>query len=414
MARMIEGCQDPMVMFRRAIAMAVEDIGLADPEALKLAVAARDAYRVLGPPEGYLPLAEMTIYLATAPKSNAGYRALQAALEAAQETPPLVPLHIGTHRPGPRRSWHHAGCRYAHDYEGAYVRRISLTATWQALFEPGNGFRERDRPAAGAAQGRPSWPLARRHDHAAGAWRIAVGGARMAAWCDRATASARMHARRSAPLSSGVVDDQDRHGHAPAYAAPPSWGVWTHPVTAALVRTSASDASPKAFIVRLRLITSSDRSRSGRHGRCRGCGGCLSDLLRRRLLPWRLTPGRLTFGKERSQSLRRSALKQTALTAQVASLDLQAIRIWFRLRGLVELAHLRFEKGPPAACAPSVTTRQDPFPGTRPGCIVIVARIAWAANGLNGWARARSAVSRCTHFRALALMMPRCSATAAA
>ena len=54
MARMIEGGGDPMIMFRRAIAMAAEDIGLADPEALKLAVAARDAYHMLGPPEGYL------------------------------------------------------------------------------------------------------------------------------------------------------------------------------------------------------------------------------------------------------------------------------------------------------------------------------------------------------------------------
>ena len=59
MARMIEGGEDPMMMFRRAIAMAAEDIGLADPKALKLAVAARDAYHMLGPPEGYLPLAEM-------------------------------------------------------------------------------------------------------------------------------------------------------------------------------------------------------------------------------------------------------------------------------------------------------------------------------------------------------------------
>ena len=57
MARMIEGGEDPMTIFRRAIAMAAEDVGLADPEALKLAVAARDAYHMLGAPEGYLPLA---------------------------------------------------------------------------------------------------------------------------------------------------------------------------------------------------------------------------------------------------------------------------------------------------------------------------------------------------------------------
>ena len=80
MARMLEGGQDPMVIFRRAIAMAAEDIGLADPEALKLAVAARDAFHMLGAPEGYLPLSQMVIYLATAPKSNSSKVALDAAL----------------------------------------------------------------------------------------------------------------------------------------------------------------------------------------------------------------------------------------------------------------------------------------------------------------------------------------------
>ena len=96
MARMIEGGADPMTLFRRAIAMAAEDIGLADPEALKLAIAARDAFHMLGPPEGYLPLTEMTVYLATAPKSNAVVRALTAALAAALFENPAepVPLHI--------------------------------------------------------------------------------------------------------------------------------------------------------------------------------------------------------------------------------------------------------------------------------------------------------------------------------
>ncbi|HXF25393.1 MAG TPA: replication-associated recombination protein A, partial [Gemmatimonadaceae bacterium] len=86
-ARMIEGGEDPMTIFRRSIAMAAEDIGVADPQALQLAVAARSAYHVLGPPEGYLPLAEMLVYLATAPKSNSAYRALGAAMDAARETP---------------------------------------------------------------------------------------------------------------------------------------------------------------------------------------------------------------------------------------------------------------------------------------------------------------------------------------
>ena len=95
MARMLDGGEDPMTLFRRAIAMAAEDIGLADPNALTIAVAARDAFHMLGPPEGFLPLAEMTIYLATAPKSNSAKVALGNAMEAAWNTPAApAPLHI--------------------------------------------------------------------------------------------------------------------------------------------------------------------------------------------------------------------------------------------------------------------------------------------------------------------------------
>jgi putative ATPase len=122
MARMLEGGEDPMTLFRRAIAMAAEDIGLADPNALMMAVAARDAFHMLGPPEGYLPLAEMTIYLATAPKSNSAKAALGAALEAAQQTPAApVPLHI-RNAPTPlmKELGYHKGYRYAHDSPEAY------------------------------------------------------------------------------------------------------------------------------------------------------------------------------------------------------------------------------------------------------------------------------------------------------
>jgi putative ATPase len=123
MARMLDGGEDPMTLFRRAIAMAAEDIGVADPNALILAVAARDAFHMLGPPEGYLPLAEMTIYLATAPKSNSAKAALGAAMEAAQETPAApVPLHI---RNAPtqlmKELGYHRGYRYAHDSPDAYL-----------------------------------------------------------------------------------------------------------------------------------------------------------------------------------------------------------------------------------------------------------------------------------------------------
>ena len=123
MARFIDGGGDPMILFRRALAMAAEDIGLADPEALKLAVAAREAFHVLGPPEGYLPLSEMVIYLATAPKSNRAKIALGAAFDAARETPAeSVPLHI---RNAPthlmKELGYHAGYQYAHDVPEAYI-----------------------------------------------------------------------------------------------------------------------------------------------------------------------------------------------------------------------------------------------------------------------------------------------------
>jgi len=117
MARMIEGGADPMIIFRRSIAMAAEDVGLADPEALKLAVAARDAFHMLGPPEGYLPLAQMIVYLATAPKSNSSKVALSAALEAAREHPAEgVPLHVRNAPTGLMKELGYgAGYQYAHD-----------------------------------------------------------------------------------------------------------------------------------------------------------------------------------------------------------------------------------------------------------------------------------------------------------
>jgi putative ATPase len=148
MARMIEGGEDPMTIFRRAMAMAAEDIGLADPNALQLAVAARDAYHMLGPPEGYLPLAEMVIYLATAPKSNSGYRALSASMEAARETPAApVPFHI---RNAPtslmKELGYHEGYQYAHDVPEAYIPQEYLPDELKGtvFYEPGRFGFEKD------------------------------------------------------------------------------------------------------------------------------------------------------------------------------------------------------------------------------------------------------------------------------
>jgi putative ATPase len=142
MARMIDGGEDPMTLFRRAIAMAAEDVGLADPNALIIAVAARDAFHMLGPPEGYLPLAEMTIYLATAPKSNSAKAALGAAMAAAQETPAApVPLHIRNAPTGLMKELGYGkGYRYAHDSPDAYLPQEYLPDELRGttLYQPGS------------------------------------------------------------------------------------------------------------------------------------------------------------------------------------------------------------------------------------------------------------------------------------
>lgn len=91
LARMLEGGEEPLFIARRLIRMATEDIGLADPQALPLAIAARDAYEMLGSPEGELALAETVVYLALAPKSNAIYKAFGEARAFAKDTTHLDP-----------------------------------------------------------------------------------------------------------------------------------------------------------------------------------------------------------------------------------------------------------------------------------------------------------------------------------
>lgn len=95
LARMLVGGEDPLFIARRLIRMASEDIGLADPQALVQALAARDVYEALGSPEGELAIAQATIYMATAPKSNAAYTAYKSAIASAKETGSLAPpAHI--------------------------------------------------------------------------------------------------------------------------------------------------------------------------------------------------------------------------------------------------------------------------------------------------------------------------------
>ncbi|MFU8833470.1 MAG: replication-associated recombination protein A, partial [Wenzhouxiangella sp.] len=91
LARMVVGGEDPLYIARRLIRFASEDIGLADPQALVQALAARQAYEVLGSPEGELAIVQATIYLATAPKSDAAYRAQKQAWKAAKDTGSLMP-----------------------------------------------------------------------------------------------------------------------------------------------------------------------------------------------------------------------------------------------------------------------------------------------------------------------------------
>jgi putative ATPase len=131
LARMLAGGQDPLYIARRLVRIASEDVGLADPRALTLALAAKDAYHFLGTPEGELALAEAAIYLATAPKSNRVYEAFGRATEAAQQYPAEgVPLHLRNAPTGlTRELGYGAGYKYAHAYEDAYAPQEYLPET---------------------------------------------------------------------------------------------------------------------------------------------------------------------------------------------------------------------------------------------------------------------------------------------
>ena len=123
LARMIDGGEDPMYIARRMVRFATEDIGLADPRALEITIAARDAYHFLGQPEGELALAEAAVYLATAPKSNRVYAAWGAAREAARRTPAAaVPKHIRNAPTGLMKDLGYGeGYQYAHNVPEGYL-----------------------------------------------------------------------------------------------------------------------------------------------------------------------------------------------------------------------------------------------------------------------------------------------------
>jgi putative ATPase len=128
LARMLEAGEDPLFCARRMVILAAEDVGLADPAALGVAVAAQQAAHFVGMPEGYLPLAEAALYLATAPKSNSAMRAYSKALEDVRETLHLpVPLHLrNASTPLTRGMGFGSGYRYAHDEVDAVVDQQHL------------------------------------------------------------------------------------------------------------------------------------------------------------------------------------------------------------------------------------------------------------------------------------------------
>lgn len=128
LARMIEGGEDPAFIARRLVISASEDIGLANPNALLLANAAFDAVQKIGWPEGRIPLAEATVYLATSPKSNSAYNAINKALQYVRQTGNQpVPLHL---RNAPTQLMselgYSDGYKYPHDYPGHYIAQQYL------------------------------------------------------------------------------------------------------------------------------------------------------------------------------------------------------------------------------------------------------------------------------------------------
>jgi putative ATPase len=148
LARMIEAGEDPRFIARRLVISASEDVGLADPHALGIAVAAADAVAFIGMPEGRIPLAEATVYLATTAKSNAAYVGIDAAIADIRSGGfGRVPLHLrDAHYPGAKRLGHGRGYVYSHDSEYGIVPQQYLPdeLDGRRYYEPKNLGAERD------------------------------------------------------------------------------------------------------------------------------------------------------------------------------------------------------------------------------------------------------------------------------
>jgi len=146
LARMISAGEDPRFIARRLVILASEDIGLADPASLSMAVAAADAVQLIGMPEGRLPLAEATIHLALAPKSNAVIRGIDAALRDVSEGRVApVPTHLrDSHYPGAKSNGHGGGYVYAHDAPGGIAAQSYRDDETPMYFVPSTNGREKE------------------------------------------------------------------------------------------------------------------------------------------------------------------------------------------------------------------------------------------------------------------------------
>lgn len=144
LARMIEGGEDPSFIARRLVISASEDVGLANPNALLLANAAFDAVMKIGWPEGRIPLAEATVYLAASPKSNSAYNGINKALQIVRQTGNQpVPLHLRNAPTEMMKDLDYAsGYKYSHDYPGHFVEQQFMpdslcdTRIWEAQHSP--------------------------------------------------------------------------------------------------------------------------------------------------------------------------------------------------------------------------------------------------------------------------------------
>lgn len=148
MARMLDGGEDPVFIARRMVISASEDVGLANPNALLLAMSGFDAVRAVGMPEARIILSEVAVYLASSAKSNASYQAINNALKLVHgEGPREVPLHLRNAETQLMREWGYGrGYQYAHDFPGnfAYQEYLPAGLEGHAFYTPQDNPRERE------------------------------------------------------------------------------------------------------------------------------------------------------------------------------------------------------------------------------------------------------------------------------